>query len=100
MGRPDGSNDWRAALCLRRRNDTAAAAVAVGRDEHGERSSLHDHRTSHKDHEPWSAEDRYGMEAFCFVYSFCNAVLFHVRDGCESGCVIKYHDVICRTHSE
>ena len=89
MGCPDGGNDWCAALCLRRRNDTAAAAVAVGRDEHGECGSLHDHRPGYKDHESRSTENRYGVEAFCLVYSFCNAVLFPVRDGCESGWVKK-----------
>ena len=56
------------------------------------RVSLYDHRTGHKDHEPRSAENRYGLEAFRFLYSFCNAVLFSVRDGRESGRVIKCED--------
>ena len=83
MGRPDGSNDWRAALCLRRRNDTTAAAVAVGRYEHGECGSFHDYRTGHKDHEPWSSENSFGLETIRFVYSLRYDVFFSVRDGCE-----------------
>jgi hypothetical protein len=62
----------------------------VGWHEHGERGSLHDHRTGHKDHEPWSAEDRYGVETIRAVYSFRDAGFFPVWDGCESAYVINW----------
>ncbi|MBQ6239232.1 MAG: hypothetical protein IJK56_02590 [Firmicutes bacterium] len=53
--------------------------------EHGQRGSLYDHRTRDKDHQPRRSENCDGVETVCTVYSFCNAVLFSVRDGCESG---------------
>ena len=89
MGRPDGGNHRRAALRLWRRNDPAVAAMAVGRYEHGKRSCLYDHRTCHKDYQSRGFKDCDGLETVCFVYSFCDAVFFPVRDACESDCVIK-----------
>ena len=90
MGRPDGSNDRRTALCLRRRYDTASSAMALGRYEHGECSCFYDYGTCYQDYEPGSFKNRYRLEKVRFVYPFRDDVFFPVRDGCESGCVIQY----------
>jgi uncharacterized membrane protein YraQ (UPF0718 family) len=50
LGCPDGGNDRRPPLCLRRRNHPASAGMADERHEHGQHGSLYDHRPGHQDY--------------------------------------------------
>ncbi len=75
MGRADGGDHRRAALCMRRRNDSAFAAMAVGRYEHGQRGCVYDHRSGYKNYEFRRAQNRVGDEMVCAVYCICDTVL-------------------------
>ena len=48
--RTDGCYDWRAALCLRWRNDPAASGMACGRYEPWKCSRVYDYWSCHKNH--------------------------------------------------
>ena len=48
LRRADGGHHRRAAVHVRRGNDTAASTVAGGRHEHGQRRGVHDHRAARR----------------------------------------------------
>ena len=48
LRRADGGHHRRAAVHVRRGNDPAAAAMAGGRNEHGQRRGVHDHRAARR----------------------------------------------------
>lgn len=50
LGRADGRHDRRAALRLRRRDDSAPSDLARGRHEHGFGRGVYDHGARHEDH--------------------------------------------------
>ena len=77
MGRTDGSNGRCAALCLRRRYNTASAPMACTRNEHGQRGGVYDHGTRYEDNEFGRTQDRTWCKAVYRVYTVYDPVCVH-----------------------
>lgn len=90
MGSPDGSNDRSAALCLRRRNNSADPGMADRRDEHGVRRCVHDHRPCDENHEPRGTENCVRHQKICSVPGIRNGILNSLRYSSEFVGVEKY----------
>ena len=69
-----GGYGRRSPLCLRRRDDSSAPAMAVGWNERGQRGLFYADRTFHEDHQPGSVENRTGGPAFCFIPDLCDGI--------------------------
>lgn len=74
-----GGNDWRTALCLRRRNDTPVTAMALFRNEHRLGGFVYADRTVNKDHQSRRTENRAWRKDICTVYRLCDAVFTALR---------------------
>lgn len=72
VGSVDGCHDRRAAVCLRRRDNPAFAAMAVGRHERRERSLLYVDRSCYKNYEFRGIKNCCWIETFCILFPFCN----------------------------
>ena len=81
MGCADGSDNWSSAVCLRRRDDIAFAAMAMGWYEHGKCGSVHDNRTCYKNNKSWRIEDRYGVEEVRTLHCICDVVIVYNGNG-------------------
>ncbi len=83
--RADGSHDRSASVYVRRRDYSSAAAVVMGRHEHGQRGGIHDNRSCHEDHQPGCDEDRAGLETVFALYPVCTGIFMGNRDGGQYG---------------
>ena len=79
MGDSHGGYGGCAALCMRGRDDSSFAAMAVGGDEHGFCGCLYDHRPGNEDYESGGGQDRAGNSAFYALSFLYHALCFSVR---------------------
>ena len=100
MGRFDGCDDRRTALCLRWRHNSALAELAGRRHEPGISFRIHDYGAGHEDHEPWRTENRHGMETLWSVPCVRDGFLLSLRTYCKCniGLIYKRPPVIAVCH--